>query len=122
MQDQIMEQMRGVLGNLFDQPGTPADVRNSRKELEDEVFAIIRKRISWEKMKPDFVKAYSETLTESELDAILAFYKTPAGTALLEKMPVLLKRGVEIGQAQMKDVLPEVQHAVEKFVERHKAK
>jgi hypothetical protein len=122
MQTQMMEQMKGVLGNIFDQPGTPAEVRNNRKELEDEVFAIIRKRVSWEKMRPEFVRAYSETLTEPELDSILAFYKTPGGMAILEKMPTLMKKGIEIGQAQMKDVVPEVQQTVERFVERHKTK
>ena len=122
MQTQMLDQMKGVLANLFNQPGIPDSVKADRKELEDEVFAIVRKRVSWEKMKPDFIKAYSDTLTEPELDSILAFYKTPAGTALLEKMPALLKRGIEIGQAQMKDVIPEVQETVEKFIERHKAK
>jgi hypothetical protein len=122
MQNQMMEQMKGVLGNIFDQPGTPAEVKDARKELEDEVFAIIKKRVSWEKMKPEFVKVYADTLTEPELDSILAFYRTPGGMALLEKMPTLLKKGMEIGQAQMKDVIPEIQQTVEKFIERHKTK
>jgi len=122
LQDQVMDQMRSALGNLFDQPGVPADAKAARKELEDEVWVIIKKRVSFENMKGDFVRIYSENLTEPELDSILAFYKTPGGIALLEKMPVLLKKGMEIGQAQMKDLGPEIQQAVEKFVERHKGK
>jgi hypothetical protein len=122
LQDQVMDQMKSALGNLFNQPGVPAEAKAARKELEDEVWAIIRKRVSFENMKGDFVRIYSENLTEPELDSILAFYKTPGGVALLEKMPVLLKKGMEIGQAQMKDLGPEIQQAVEKFVERHKGK
>ena len=122
LQEQVMDQLKGALGNLFDQPGVPAEAKAARKELEDEVWAIIQRRVSFEKMKVDFVRIYGETLTEPELDSILAFYKTPGGIALLEKMPVLLKKGLEIGQTQMKDVGPEIQQAVEKFVERHKPK
>lgn len=122
LQDQVMDQLRSVLGNMFDQPGVPAEVKSSRKELEDEVWNIIKKRVSFEKMKGDFVKVYNENLTEVELDSILAFYKTPGGVALLEKMPMLMKKGMDIGQAQMKDVGPEIQQAVEKFIERHKPK
>ena len=122
IQEQVMDQLRGVLGNMFDQPGVPAEVKDSRKELEDEVWGIIRKRISFEKMKGDYVRIYNENLSEAEVDSILAFYKTPGGQAMLEKLPVLMKRGMEIGQAQMKDVGPEIQTAVEKFVERHKTK
>lgn len=122
LQDQVMEQMRGALGSMFDQPGMSPEVKESRKELEDEVWGIIKKRVAFEKMKGDFVRVYSENLTESELDSIIGFYKTPGGMAMLEKLPVLMKRGMEIGQAQMKDVGPEIQQAVEKFLERHKAK
>ena len=56
------------------------------------------------------------------MDPILNFYKTPGGQAMLEKFPILTKKGLEIGLAQMKDVGPEIQAAVEKFVERHKPK
>lgn len=122
LQDQVVDQMRGILANMFDQPGVPAEVRAYRKELEDEVFVLIKKRINWQDMKPQFLKVYSEVLTDEEVDSLLAFYKTPGGTALLQKMPVLMKRGMEIGQSQMKDVIPEVQQVVEKFMEKHKAK
>ena len=122
LQDQIMDQMKIALGNMFDQPGMPAEVKANRKELEDEVWDIIKKRVSFEKMKGEFIKAYSDNLSEAELDSILAFYKTPGGIALLEKLPVLMKRGMEIGQAQMKDVGPELKQAVDKFMERHNVK
>jgi hypothetical protein len=122
LQRQVMDQMQGALTNMFDQPGIPENVKADHKELEDEVFAIIKKRVTWEKMKPDFVKLYADNLSETELDAIIAFYKTPGGIALLEKLPILTKKGMEIGQAQMKDVGPEIQETVQKFIERHKAK
>src|SRR5882724_4694170 len=72
LQDQVMDQVRGALGTMFDNPSVPAEAKASRKELEDEVWAIIKKRVSFEHMKSDFVRIYSETLTEPELDSILA--------------------------------------------------
>ena len=122
LQDQVMDQLRGALGNMLEQPSVPAEVKANRKELEDEVWAIIRKHVSFEKIKADYVRIYSETLTEDEIDSILAFYKTPGGRAMLEKLPILTKKGMEIGTSQMKDVGPEIQQAIEKFAERHKAK
>ena len=122
IQEQVMDQLKGALSNMFDQPNVPPEVKANRKELEDEVWNIIKKRVSFEKMKVDYVRIYSENLTEAEVDSILAFYKTPGGQAMLEKLPLLTKKGMEIGQAQMKDVGPEIQQAIEKFAERHKTK
>ena len=122
LQDQMMEQVKGALSNLFEQPGVPAEAKAARKELDDQVWSIISKRVSWDKMKGEYLKIYSENMTEQELDSIIAFYKTPGGVALLEKMPLLMRKGMEIGQAQMKDVGPEIQAAVEKFVQSHKGK
>src|SRR5947209_16977711 len=64
LQDQVMDQLRGALGNMFQQPGVSAEAKASRKELEDEVWAIIKKRVSFDKIKADYVRVYSETLTE----------------------------------------------------------
>jgi hypothetical protein len=122
LQSQMMDQLKSVLGNMFDQAGVPAEVKASRKELDDEVFAIVKRRVSFEKLKGEFVRIYAENLTEEEIDSIIAFYKTPGGAALLEKLPNITKRSMELGQAQMKDALPEIQQAVEKFMERHKPK
>ena len=123
MQQQMMDNMKGTLRNMFEQPGVPPEVKASRKELEDEVFAFIEKKVSWQVMKVPFLKIYAETMTEDEIDSIVAFYKTPAGKALLEKMPVLMKRGMEeVVQPQMKTLLPEMQQMIEKFTERHKTK
>ena len=36
-------------------------------------------------MGPDLVKLYSDAYSENELDGILAFYRTPAGRAMLAK-------------------------------------
>jgi len=122
LQTQMMDQLKGVLTNMFDQAGVPPEIKAARKELEDEVFVIIKRRVSFERLRGDFVKIYADALTEPEIDSILAFYKTAGGQALLEKLPVITKRSMEIGQAQMKDALPEIQQTVEKFMERHKAK
>lgn len=123
LQTQMREQMKGAIANMFAQPGMPAEAKAAQKELEDEVFGLIAKKASWAQMKPAFVKIYSETLSEDELDGILTFYKSPSGQAILEKMPQLTKRGMEeVAQPLMKNLMPEMQELIEKFVERHKTK
>ena len=60
-------------------------------------------------MKPIYTKIYDETFTSDELSGIVAFYKSPAGRAMVEKMPVLMSKAMAAVQLQMGDVMQQMQ-------------
>jgi hypothetical protein len=39
---------------------------------------------------------------------MLAFYQSPAGRAMLEKMPAMMPKSMALVQAQMGDLMPEI--------------
>ena len=100
--DQFKDQM-SKQGNLS--PAEMARLEDRQKKL----FALIADKTSWQKMKPVFVKAYADTFTEPEIDGIVAFYKTPAGKAMIEKQPMLNTKIMQTVQAQMADLMPEIE-------------
>jgi hypothetical protein len=57
-------------------------------------------------MRPHMEAIYAETLTEPEIDAMLAFYGSPAGQSILAKMPVVMSR---ITQDMMTAAMPRFQ-------------
>lgn len=61
-----------------------------------------RKVMSWDVVGPQIVELYKNTFTEQEMQEIMAFYRTSAGQALLDKMPALLRKQREIGDALTK--------------------
>jgi uncharacterized protein len=82
------------------------------EEAQKKIAQILAERMSWDRLKPRFSKLYEETFTEEELDGTLTFYKSPAGRALLEKMPELMQRSMAVAQEMMADVMPEIESAV----------
>jgi hypothetical protein len=50
----------------------------------DNKSAVIKETIGWEAMEPMAIRVYREALTQEELDGMLAFYKTPAGEAVIK--------------------------------------
>ncbi|HXE12937.1 MAG TPA: DUF2059 domain-containing protein [Bryobacteraceae bacterium] len=50
------------------------------------------------------------------LNDIVAFYKTPSGQSLLEKMPELIAKSSQIGQAQMRGATAEIQGMTAAFM------
>ncbi len=71
-------------------------------------------------MKPEYVRLYDEVYSDEELNGILAFYKSPAGQAFLNKMPLLMTKSMEIAQRRMAAVMPELQRITKEAVEKSK--
>jgi hypothetical protein len=51
---------------------------------------------------------YIDTFTQEEVDGLLAFYRTPAGRAMIEKMPILLGKMMQQTQARMQRLMPQI--------------
>ena len=113
-QKQMMDQMsQMVIGQIKDQMAKQGNVSPAEMaKMEDRqkrLFALISAKTSWDHMKPVFLKAYSDTFTEGEIDGILAFYKSPAGKAMIDKQPALNGKIMTNVQAQMADLMPQIE-------------
>lgn len=79
---------------------------------EQEMKSFLAKYMSWAGLKGDMVKIYMAEFTESEVKELSAFYQTPLGKKTVQKMPVLMAKGAEIGQQRVQEHLPELQAAI----------
>lgn len=77
----------------------------------NQIQSITQGAVSWDKIKPSVVEVYTETYTDQELDGIIAFYRSPAGQALIAKSPQLMSRTMQLVQTQMSEVQPQIQQA-----------
>ena len=84
---QMFDSMRKMHSEQMAKMELPPEARASAAEIQERSLAIVRKMLNWETLKPRFIDLYAETYTEPELDGILAFYKSPAGQAMLNKVP-----------------------------------
>ncbi len=80
--------------------------------FQTEMRGFLDKYMSWESMKADMIKAYTEEFTEQELKDLTAFYQTPLGQKTVQKMPSLMSKGAELGQRRIQEHLPELQAAI----------
>ena len=66
------------------------------------------KAVGWDKLKPDMVKLYTTNFSESELKDLVAFYQSPLGKKVLEKMPQLTQQSAQMTQAKLESAVPVV--------------
>jgi hypothetical protein len=120
MIQQMTDQIKTMQAAQLSKMDIPADERQAAGELQQKILALVSDRLSWDKAKPVFVKVYSDTFTEQEIGAIVEFYKSPAGQAMLEKMPLLIQRSMAVGQQLMGDLAPEIKRMTEELKQKHK--
>ena len=119
-QKRIFDQIQNMMAAQAPPPGASAESKAASQELSKKIMDLVAQKMSWERMRPIWVRLYDETFTEDELDGMLAFYQSAAGEAMLQKMPVLLTKTMSVAQQQMTELTPEIQKMTKEYMDQHK--
>ena len=111
-EERIESQSRAQLAGVV----LEEDQKESYVKFQRKVEELLRESSSWKVVEPEFVKLYSDTYSEEELDGILAFYHSPAGQAMLAKAPELTEKSIEISRRRMAALTPKIQQLVDQFM------
>lgn len=71
---------------------------------------------AWEKLEPVYLRLYRASFTEEEIVGMLSFYKTPAGQAVITKMPLLTQNTMIEIQKLLSGITPQIQKIQEDFI------
>ena len=66
--------------------------REATEKCAEKLSAAMKEELAISKTKQLYVQAYRDTFTQEEVDGIIAFYSSPAGKALVEKLPVAMQK------------------------------
>ena len=55
---------------------------------------------------------YRKSFSQSEMDGMLKFYKSPAGKAVIAKMPVVMQNTMQVMQGEMAEMMPKIQQLI----------
>lgn len=99
---------------------TPAQQR-ALNAFPAKFASVMRDELSWAVMKPQVMAIYRDVFTQEELQGQLAFYRSPAGQAVIEKMPQVMQRSMEMTQQQMRPLVQRMQAAMKEALAEAKA-
>jgi len=98
---------------------TPAQ-QKAISDYIDQLQTITANAVAWNKIKAGIVQNYMNAYTEPELDSILAFYRSPAGKAVIANSPALMARTMETVKTQMATAQPLMRQANADFTKKMK--
>jgi hypothetical protein len=79
---------------FLNQAGQAATASPMSKKILD----LLSQYFNWDKIRDDSISIYTKTLTEEEMKGMIAFCKSPASQAMLQKQPQLLHRTMGMSQ------------------------
>lgn len=99
MVESIWAQVDGMTQSMLAQSTRgqelPAEAKAVIEKLRTDSMALAREEFNWAKMEAIYQKIYQDSFTQEELDGMVAFYKTPAGQAVIKKMPVVMQASMQ---------------------------
>lgn len=123
--DAILAQMENRMNQFAQQAVrggkiTP-DQQKTLNKMNGKIAALLKDELNWNKMEPFYIKLYKDTFTQEEVNGIINFYKTPAGQAVLKKMPVLVQNSLVETQNRLRAIAPKIQQIQQEFAAEIKA-
>ncbi len=127
--DAMMAQMDGMIQNAVSEATKGEEVSAAEQKLVDknvaEMKATLAETLVWEKLEPIYLRVYQKSLTQDEVNGMIAFYKTPTGQAMITKMPVVIQNTMTEVQGMMGSMMQKLQQTQQALVadlEAEKAK
>jgi hypothetical protein len=116
MAAQSDQMMRAGMEEAVNQNNPTPEMRERVAALQDKMSGVIRDELSFPKLKPLIAKVYADTFTQEEVDSLIAFYESPGGRALINKMPLVMNRTMMIMQQRMGPMTERMKKALKEAV------
>ena len=76
---------------------------------QHKIMDLMRKELSWEKLRPEFEKLYAETYSLEELNGLIKFYESPVGKKFIQKQPEMQRKSMLMMQQLIMKIMPKIQ-------------
>lgn len=125
MLDAAMSQVGTMMENMMKQATQGKTVtpeqQKAMADLRAKSAAIMQEELSWQKMEPLYMRIYRDSFSQEEVDGMLAFYATPAGKAVIKKMPLVMQNTMAVMQERMGPVMVRIQQQARETMGQAKA-
>ena len=115
--EQISAQMDGYFSNIINQQlGNKTLSAEDQKKVDEgraRMKELMGKLLSWDSMEPIYLTTYENSFTQSEIDSMIGFYGSPAGQAVISKLPLAMQNAMGAMQGQLKSLMPQIQQVAQ---------
>jgi hypothetical protein len=109
MWTQVDAYMKNVMAQAVQGQQLSAGDQKQIEEVEADFTREMKEVLDWNKLEPMYVRVYQKSFSQQEVDGMIAFYKTPTGQAVLNKMPLVLQNTMTEMQQMLQPMMQHLQ-------------
>jgi hypothetical protein len=113
MVDTMMAQMDVMMKNAMQQVTqgrtVPPEAQQTFDKCRTDVIAAMKEEFTWDKLEPMYLRIYQKSFTQGEIDGMNGFYKTPAGQAVVNKMPVVMRNSMNEAMQMLGPIMKRIE-------------
>ncbi|THB66291.1 MAG: DUF2059 domain-containing protein [Gammaproteobacteria bacterium] len=109
MMDSMYSQIENQINSMAQSMGIKKSEMAVFQRYQTKMFALMKKEMTWQKMKDPMIDLYMKHFTEKELQDTLVYYQSESGQSMMRKMPAIMKDSMEISMGMVKEFLPKMQ-------------
>jgi uncharacterized protein len=106
--DQLYDHARRVMRSSMGQLQNSSARRAVAERYMDKLANMLRQELGWAQLREDYIELYTTQYTESDLRELEAFYRSPIGLKMVDRLPALTQASVKITEKHFGRVLPKV--------------
>jgi hypothetical protein len=112
----IDEYMKQAMKQATQAGRVTPDIQKEIDTFQAEMTSAAREALDWNRLQAIQIRIYQKSLTQDDVDGLISFYKTPAGQALVTKMPAVMQNTMNEMQEIMKPMLQRIQQKQQQIV------
>jgi hypothetical protein len=120
MGQQVDAMYKAMINKALEGKSVPPEKQKILEASRVKMMDIMKEMFSWESMEHLYLKVYADTFTQDEIDGMAAFYSSPAGHAVIVKLPLAMKNTMSEMQERMKELIPKMEQLAKETAEEVK--
>jgi hypothetical protein len=113
----MYQQMQSMMSSSVADKVMSSDQEEVYNKYQKELLSLMQTEMGWDDMQADLLVIYKQNFTDQEISDMLAFYKSPTGQSVLQKMPVVMQESMQVGQQMAMKAMPKIRALSEKMVQ-----
>ena len=123
--DDAVSNMDAYMKQTLDQVGKGRELNARQQGIVDQyrtdIVSIMKDALSWQELEPGMVAIYQRTFSQKEIDDMIAFYSSPSGQSVANKLPLVSQEMAAGMQKRMVPIIERMQQAAREMAAKLKA-